>query len=122
MTVLSESTAVPQDNFPTFGHLCSWAGLTPRNDESAGKVKSRKIMLGNQYIKTILCQAAWGAVKVRNSSFSKWFWSHQGHIGQKKAIIAVSRKLLKMIYILLETGQYYDPNYAARAVEYNRQS
>ena len=50
-------------------------------------------------------------------SFSKWFWSHQGHIGQKKAIIAVSRKLLKMIYILLEKGQYYDPNYAVKATE-----
>ena len=74
-------------------------------------------MPGNQYIKTILCQAAWGAVKVRNSSFARWFWSHQGHIGQKKAIIAVSRKLLKMIYILLEKGQYYDPNYSVKATE-----
>ena len=41
----------------------------------------------------------------------------QGHIGQKKAIIAVSRKLLKMIYILLEKGQYYDLNYAVKATE-----
>lgn len=117
MTVLSEISTAPQNSFQTFGHLCSWAGLTPRNDESAGKIKSRKIMPGNQYIKTILCQAAWGAVKVRNSGFSRWFWSHQGHIGQKKAIIAVSRKLLKMIYILLEKGQYYDPNYAVKATE-----
>ena len=117
MTVLSEISTAPQNSFQTFGHLCSWAGLTPRNDESAGKIKSRKIMPGNQYIKTILCQAAWGAVKVRNSGFSKWFWSHQGHLGQKKAIIAVSRKLLKMIYILLERGQYYDPNYAVKATE-----
>jgi len=42
---------------------------------------------------------------------------YRGHIGQKKAIIAVSRKLLKMIYILLEKGQYYDPNYAVKAKE-----
>ena len=117
MTVLAEISAAPQDSFSTFGHLCSWAGLTPRNDESAGKLKSRKIMPGNQYIKTILCQAAWGAVKVRNSGFSRWFWSHQGHIGQKKAIIAISRKLLKMIYILLEKGQYYDPDYSIKATE-----
>ena len=117
MTVLSEISAAPKENFQSAAHLCSWAGLAPRNDESAGKIKSRKIMPGNQYIKTILCQAAWGAVKVRNSSFSKWFWSHQGHIGQKKAIIAVSRKLLKMIYILLEKEQYYDPNCAVKATE-----
>jgi transposase len=117
MTVLAEISAAPQNSFATSAHLCSWAGLTPRNDESAGKLKSRKILPGNHYIKSILCQAAWSAVRVRNSSFSKWFWSHQGHIGQKKAIMAVSRKLLKMIYILLEQGQYYDPNYAVRATE-----
>ena len=117
MTVLAEISAAPQNSFQTAGHLCSWAGLTPRNDESAGKVKSRRIMPGNPYIKSILCQAAWSAVRVRNSSFCAWFWSHQGHIGKKKAIVAVSRKLLKMIYLLLERGQYYDPNYTAKATE-----
>lgn len=80
MTVLAEISAAPQNSFQTGSHLCSWAGLTPRNDESAGKVKSRRIMPGNPYIKSILCQAAWSAVRVRNSSFSAWFWSHQGHI------------------------------------------
>ena len=117
MTVLAEIGTIPKDSFATAGHLCSWAGLTPRNDESAGKIKSRKILPGNQYIKSILCQAAWSAVRVRNSCFFKWFWSHQGHVGQKKAIVAVSRKLLKMIYILLERGTYYDPNYTAKATE-----
>lgn len=114
MTVLAEISVTPKDSFSSSGHLCSWAGLTPRNDESAKKIKSRKILPGNQYIKSILCQAAWSAVRVRNSSFSRWFWSHQGHVGQKKAIIAVSRKLLKTIYILLERGQYYDPNFTAK--------
>jgi transposase len=94
--------------------LTKWAGLVPRNDESAEKMKSRKILPGNQYIKTILCQAAWSAVRVRNSSFANWFWSHQGHKGQKKAIIAISRKLLEMVYILLEREQYYDPLYPTR--------
>lgn len=62
-------------------------------------------------------QAAWGAVKATNPSFARWFWSHQGHIGQKKAIIAVFIKLLKTIYLLLEKGQYYDPAYAVNATE-----
>ncbi len=114
MTVLSEISVTPKDSFPSAGHLCKWAGLVPRNDESAEKMKSRKILPGNQYIKTIFCQAAWSAVRVRNSSFAKWFWSHQGHKGQKKAIIAVSRKLLEMIYVLLEREQYYDPLYPTR--------
>jgi transposase len=114
MTVLSEISVTPKNSFPTAGHMTKWAGLVPRNDESAKTVKSKKILPGNQYIKTILCQAAWSAVRVRNSSFAKWFWSHQGHKGQKKAIIAVARKLLEMIYILLEKEQYYDPLYPPR--------
>ena len=114
MTVLSEISVTPKNSFPTAGHMTKWAGLVPRNDESAKNMKSRKILPGNQYIKTILCQAAWSAVRVRNSSFAKWFWSHQGHKGQKKAIIAVARKLLEMVYILLEREQYYDPLYPTR--------
>ena len=73
--------------------------------------------IANTQLRPLGAKAAWGAVKVRNSGFARWFWLHQGHIGQKKAIIAVSRKLLKMIYILLEKGQYYDPNYAVKATE-----
>ena len=60
-------------------------------------------------MKSILCQAAWAAVKVRNSPFHAWFWSHQHKLGQKKAIIAVCRKLLMLIYLLLQTKQYYQP-------------
>ena len=48
-----------------------------------------------------------GAVKVRGSPFHSWFWSYQRKIGQKKAIIAIARKLLMLIYLLLNTGQLY---------------
>ena len=70
-------------------------------------IKSKKILHGNTYVKSILCQAAWAAVKVRGSPFHNWFWSHQRKIGQKKAIIAIARKLLMLIYLLLNTGQMY---------------
>ena len=107
--IIAEISANPQEHFSSGEKLCRWAGVTPRNDESAGKVKSRKTLHGNPYVKAILCQAAWAAVKVRNSHFHDWFWSHQHRIGQKKAIIAVSRKLLMLIYLLLQTGQTYRP-------------
>jgi len=58
-------------------------------------------------------QAAWAAVKSRNNPFRDWFWSHQGKIGQKKAIIAVSRKLLKTIYSLIANDSLFDSNIAA---------
>lgn len=108
LTVIAEISATPQKQFSSSGKLCSWAGLSPRNDESAGKVKSRKILHGNPYIKSILCQVAWASVRVRKSSFAIWFWSHQGKLGRKKAIIAVARKILALIYKLLKSGEFYD--------------
>ena len=94
-------------SFSSSERLCSWGGTVPRNDESAGKVKSKRTKHGNSYVKAILCQSAWAAVSVRNSPFRAWFWSHKSKLGEKKAIIAVARKLLKLIYLLLSTGQLY---------------
>lgn len=107
MKIIAEISAAPQEAFSSPEKLCSWAGLSPRNDESAGKVKSRKIMHGNRYVKSILCQTAWAAVRVRKSPFHAWFWSHYRKLGKKKAIIAVARKLLKLIYILLSKNERF---------------
>lgn len=106
--IIAEISPAPQEVFEDSLHLCSWAGLSPRNDQSAGKISSRKIMPGNPYIKSILCQCAWAAVRSRNTPFAAWFWSHQGKLGKKKAIIAVSRKILSLIFLLLSTDQFYD--------------
>ena len=95
--------------------LCSWAGLSPRNDQSAGKISSKKIMPGNPYIKSILCQSAWAAVRSRNTPFAAWFWSRQAKIGTKKAIIGVSRRLLATIFVLLKNDQFYDSDIAMRS-------
>jgi len=89
---------------------------TPRNDESAGKIKSRKITKGNPYIKSILCQVAWAAVRCRYSYFADWFWSHQGKLGRRKTIIAVARKILVLIYKLLKSGEFYDPMVASSQI------
>lgn len=110
LVIIGEIGAHPQDSFDSPEKLCSWAGLSPRNDESAGKVKSRKILHGDPYIKSILCQVAWASVKSRKSIFHWWFWSHQGKIGKKKAIIAVARKILCLIYHLFLTDEPYDLN------------
>lgn len=105
--IIAEISATPQEHFSSSERLCSWGGTVPRNDESAGKVKSKRTKHGNSYVKAILCQSAWAAVSVRNSPFRAWFWSHKSKLGEKKAVIAVARKLLKLIYLLLSTGQLY---------------
>lgn len=116
LTIIGEISDAPQESFSSAEKLCSWAGLSPRNDESAGKVKSRKILQGNPYIKSILCQVSWSAVRSRKSIFHQWFWSHQGKLGRKKAIIAVSRKILRLIYLLLSSEKLYNPNIAATSL------
>jgi transposase len=115
LEIIAEISPEPQRYFSNSKKLCSWAGLAPRNDESAGKIKCAKIMPGNPRIKALLCQTAWVAVYARNSTFHTWFWKRQSRIGRKKAIIAVARKMLSLIYKLLASGGFYDPNMASCA-------
>lgn len=105
--IIAETSSKPQEYFPSAGHFCKWAGLIPRNDGSAQKVKSRRTLHGNPRLKSILCQVAWVSVYARNSVFHDWFWSHQKSLGQKKAIIAVSRRLLSLIYLILQRKTPY---------------
>ena len=105
--ILAEISDKPYEHFQDAGRICSWSGLTPKNDESAGKIKSRKMRHGNQHVKSILCQTAWAAVRCRNSIFRDWFWKHRNKIGQKKAIMAVARKILALLYHLLKKDTLY---------------
>ena len=68
-------------------------------------------MPGNPYVKSILCQVAWVAVKNRKNPLGNWFWSHQAKLGKKKTIIAVSRKILTLSYALISNNTFYDNNY-----------
>jgi transposase len=99
---------VDMSAFANSGKIVSWAGLSPRNDESAGVIKSRKTTKGNNYVKTVLCQCAWAAVKTRDTRLSNWYWRNVKRLGEKKAIIAVARKLLCYIYCMLSTGELYN--------------
>lgn len=66
--------------FKTAEHICSWAGLCPGNNESAGKRKSTSVTKGNPYIKSMLCEIAWVIAGKRNTYLSAWYW----RIKQKK--------------------------------------
>ena len=95
-------------SFKTANHLASWAGLSPKVKESAGKIKSSTTKKANIYIKSILIECAWAAVKKRNTRISNWYWHNSKRLGHKKAITAVARKLLVYIYTLLKNGELYD--------------
>lgn len=98
--------------FATAAALVSWAGLRPRNDESAGKIKSRKITHGNKYLRKALMECAWGAARTKDSVFYNRFL----HLASKKKhhnviVVAVARKLLTIIWTLLSENKTFDIQY-----------
>ena len=90
-------------------HLCSWAGLTPRCNESAKKKKSVRITKAGIYIKPLLVQCALCAIKDKSCTYIKArYESLKRRRGHKKAIIAIARLLLTSIYHILLTGEVFD--------------
>lgn len=93
--------------FPSEKHITSWAGMAPGNNESAGKKKNTKINPGNNYLKAILVQSAWVAVKKKETYYGSAFKRLFIRIGSKKSIIAIGRKMLTAIYFVLGKGVPY---------------
>ena len=92
-------------------HLCSWAGLTPRCKESAGKKQSVRIIKAGQYIKPLLVECALNAIKDKSCSYIKArYESIKRRRGHKKAIIAIARLLLTCAYHILLNKVPFDSN------------
>ena len=108
IAVISE-IGVNMSVFPTSKHLCSWAGLTPQNNESAGKKKTTRISRAGAYIKPLLVQCALCAVRAKAfPEVSKRYNALKKRRGHKKAIIAVARMLLTAIYNILKKKEPYN--------------
>jgi len=104
--VVSE-IGIDMSRFPTSGHLISWAGLCPKNDESAGKRRSTRLRKGGSWLKTILVQSAWAATKCKDSYLRAQFLRIKSRRGPKKAIMAVTASMLTAIYFMLRDGVAY---------------
>ena len=106
MQIIAE-TGINMENFPTDKHLVSWAGLRPRNDESAGKIKSKRITHGNKYLRRVLVQCAWAASRTKGSWFQSKFQQLCVRKSGKKALIAIARQQRTICYQLLQKKQNY---------------
>ena len=105
--VMVAEIGVDMSRFPSSGHLISWAGLCPKNDESAGKRRSTRIRHGAPWLKTTLVTSAWGAVRVKNSYLQAQFHRLRARRGAKKAIVAVAASMLTAVYHMLKNGVAY---------------
>jgi len=95
--------------FETSRHLCSWAGLTPQNDQSAGKKKTTRISRAGAYIKPLLVQCALAAVgSKKHPEVRNRYQAIKKRRGHKKAIIAIARMLLTAIYNILKKNEPYN--------------
>jgi transposase len=105
--VIISEIGADMSRFPSVGHLISWAGMCPRNDESAGKRRSTRLRMGAPWLKTVLVQAAWCATRAKNTYLRAQFQRLKSRRGPKKAIMAVAASILTAAYFMLRDGVAY---------------
>jgi transposase len=109
ITIISE-IGTDMEQFGSSKRLCCWAGLTPGNNESAGKKKSVRITRAGVYLKPALVQVAHAAVKATDNSYYRLKYEQiSKRRGKKRAIIAVARMILTAVFQMLSTGEAWNP-------------
>lgn len=109
-TILLAEIGVDMAVFEESKHLCSWCGLAPSNNESAGKKKSIRIAKAGTYLKPLLVQCALAAVKSKKEPYFAMKYNRiKNRRGHKKAIIAIARMMMVCIYHMISNKQTFNP-------------
>ncbi|WML26818.1 IS110 family transposase [Neobacillus sp. OS1-33] len=104
--ILSEIGTDVKNQFPTAAHMCSWAGLVPGQNESAGKRKSAKTKKGNKYLRSALTEAA-HSVRGSKNYLGALYRRTASRKGKKRAGIVVAHAMLRISYYLLTRKEMY---------------
>jgi transposase len=107
--------------FPDAGHLSSWGGVCPGNNESAGRHKSRHTTHGNPWFRATLTECAWAASRKKGSQFQQLYGRLKPKVGHKRALVAVAHAIVYAIYQVLDTGKPYQERTPAALNEVQRQ-
>ncbi|HOE39604.1 MAG TPA: IS110 family transposase [Bacteroidales bacterium] len=109
MIIIAE-TGGDMSAFENSGKFTGWTGMRPRNDESAGKFKSTAITKGNKHLRAIIVQVAWAASRTKGSFFKEKFTKLVIRKSRKKALVAIGRKILVVVWHILKENTQYNPN------------
>lgn len=111
-TIILAETGVDMSVFESDKHLCSWCGLAPANNESAGKKKSVRISKAGDYLKPMMVQCALAAIKSKKEPyFANKYRRLKHRRGHKKAIIAIARMMVCIYHMVSERKPFNPTNY-----------
>ena len=98
---------VDMSSFPSDAHLASWAGMSPGNNESAGKRRSGRTTHGNKWLRPTLVEAAWAASRTKGTYLKSRYHRLASRRGKKRAAVAVGHTILVVVYHILKHGYHY---------------
>jgi transposase len=93
--------------FPSAGHLASWAGRCPGNDQSAGKRRSGRTRKGSKFLGIALEEAALAAIRVKGSYLAAQYQRLKPRLGHGRALGAVKHSMLIAYWHMFTRGETY---------------
>lgn len=108
-TSIIAEAGTDMSHFQTPKKLVSWVGLRPRNEESAGKIKSRRITHGNKFLRKTLIECSWASSRTKGSFFSEFSYRQcvERRKNKMKVQVAIARKILVCVWYILHEGVKY---------------